>query len=141
MWPSIVEGKSLHRNPVIIASQNGSLATLHGDWKLTHDREGKAVSADGYGLDLNYIYIYQPRLRFVVNAGYGQLESDTAHPIYGVKDDSTRYGLALAAFFAQPFGLEGWVLNVSAAAFEDDHEIRFYDTSVRLLTVGMLRRF
>ena len=108
---------------------------------IDHEREGKAVSADGYGLDLNYMYVYQPRLRFVVNAGYSRLDSDAAHPIYGVKDDTTRLGLALAAFYAQPFGMEGWVLNVSAAAFEDDHKIRFYDTTVRLLTVGMLRRF
>ena len=122
-------------------SEDGRHIVTPGLAYIDHDREGKAVSADGYGLDLNYMYVYQPRLRFVVNAGYSRLDSDAVHPVYGVKDDTTRLGLALAAFYAQPFGMEGWVLNVSAAAFEDDHEIRFYDTTVRLLTVGMLRRF
>ena len=122
-------------------SEDGRHIVTPGLAYIDHDREGKAVSSDGYGLDLNYMYVYQPRLRFVVNAGYSRLDSDAVHPVYGVKDDTTRLGLALAAFYAQPFGMEGWVLNVSAAAFEDDHEIRFYDTTVRLLTVGMLRRF
>jgi len=42
MWPSIVEGKPIDRKPVVIASQNSTLAALHGDWKLIRDREGKA---------------------------------------------------------------------------------------------------
>ena len=108
---------------------------------IEHDRDGKAMSMDGYALDLNYIYVYQPRLRFVVNAAYARMNADEANPIYGIKDDSSRLGLSLAAFYANPFGLKGWVLNVSAAALEDDHDSRFYDTSVRVLTVGMLRRF
>ncbi|MEP1471018.1 MAG: DUF2860 family protein [Halieaceae bacterium] len=108
---------------------------------IDHDRDGDANSMEGFGLDLNYIYVYQPRLRFVVNAGYARLDADEANPIYGVKDDSTRLGLSLAAFYGNPFGLQGWVLNVSGAAFKDDHEIRFYDSTVRMLTVGMLRRF
>lgn len=122
-------------------SEDGRHIVTPGLAYIDHDREGKAVSMDGYGLDLNYIYVYQPRLRFIVNAGYSRLDSDTAHPIYGVKDDATRLGLSLAAFYAQPFDMKGWVLNVAAAAFQDDHEIRFYDTTVRILTVGMLRRF
>ena len=108
---------------------------------IDHDRDGNANSMDGYGLDLNYIYVYQPRLRFAVNAGYARLNADEANPIYGIKDDSTRLGFSLAAFYGNPFGLEGWILNVSGAAFRDDHDIRFYDSTVSVLTVGMLRRF
>jgi hypothetical protein len=108
---------------------------------IDQDRDGEAMSNDGYSFAVNYVYTPGSRWRYVLNANYADLDWKKTNPIYRIKDSADRYGLSATVFFNDPFGLEKWALNGTAAYFEEDHDINFYDTSVTLFSVGMFRKF
>jgi len=105
-----------------------------------YDLDGNAMAYESYGADVNYIYSIN-QWRFVVNASYAELKRDQGNPIYGKKADAQQYGSSLTTFYASPFGLKGWLANATVAWFEENNDINFYDTSLQLVTVGMLKRF
>ncbi len=105
------------------------------------DTDGGAMANDGYGASLNYIYLHNPRWRWVFNVAYQEMEFDKRNPVYGERDEAERYGASVTLFYSAPFGWEPWALNVTAGYFEEDHDIDFYDASVSALTIGLFRRF
>jgi hypothetical protein len=108
---------------------------------IDQDRDGDAMSNDGYAVGLNYVFKANDRWRWVFNASYADLDWKEANPIYDKKDSADRYGGSVTVFFSDPFGLKKWALNGTAAYFEEDHDINFYDSEVTLFTIGMFRRF
>ncbi len=105
------------------------------------DRDGDAMSNDGYGGSVNYVYSPNNRWRWVFNASYADLDWKEANPIYDKKDSADRYGGSVTVFFNDPFGWKHWSLNGTAAYYEEDHDIDFYDTEVTLFMIGMFRKF
>ena len=105
-----------------------------------YDLDGAAMAYESYGVNVNYIYSIN-RWRFVVNAGYADLKRDQVNPIYGKKADAQQYGSSLTTFYASPFGLKGWMANASVIWFEENNDVNFYDTSLQMVSVGMLKRF
>lgn len=106
-----------------------------------NDRDGGAVSYDGVGVNFNYIYTHNQRWRHVINFTYSDFDLDETNPIYGIKDSATQFGGSYTAFYIEPFGWSRWSANLTLGWFEEDRDIDFYDTSVRLVTLGFLRRF
>jgi hypothetical protein len=47
----------------------------------------------------------------------------------------------LTLFLNDPFGATGWIANLAVAYAEEDNAIDFYDTTVSLISIGMLHRF
>ena len=126
---------------------------LHYDWKISerhsvvptiayldYKLDGGAMAEDGIGLHLAHHYTGE-RWRFVSKIFYHGLEADTDNPIYDDSADRETLGVALAAFYARPFGWENWTATAGASYREDDNDIDFYDASLGLVTVGMLYRF
>lgn len=105
------------------------------------DSDGDAVAFDGLAFSVNYIYTMDNHWRFITNASYADIDFDEANPIYGKEADGDRYGVTFTAFYAQPFGWKGWWANAGAAWFTEDSDINFYDSSVGLISAGMLYRF
>ncbi|MFV8817120.1 DUF2860 family protein [Haliea sp. E17] len=105
------------------------------------DLDGGAMASDGYGASLNYIYLHNPRWRWVFNVAYQDMEYDRSNPVYGERDDAQRFGASATVFYSAPFGWEPWALNLTAGYFTEDHDIEFYDASVTAFTVGLFRRF
>ncbi len=105
------------------------------------DLDGRAMANDGYGAGFNYIYIHNPRWRWVFNAAYQDMGYDRPNPVYGEKDSAERYGASATVFYSAPFNWKAWALNVTAGYYQEDHDIDFYDASVSAFTVGMFRRF
>jgi hypothetical protein len=108
---------------------------------VKQDRDGDAMSFDATGINLNYIYQYSEKWRYVVNLGYADLNYDKANPIYGKKDGGESYNGAVTVFYSAPFGLKKWALNGTVGWYQEDHDIEFYDSSVGLFSIGMFRKF
>ncbi len=106
-----------------------------------NDLDGAAMSSDGYGVNLNYIYSQDENWRHVINAGYAREDFDRRNPIYSETDSLDRWGLGLTSFYLEPFGWDHWSASVTFAWFEQDHDIDFYDQSALLVGLGFLRRF
>ncbi|WP_167854798.1 DUF2860 family protein [Mangrovimicrobium sediminis] len=105
------------------------------------DLDGGAMANDGYGYSLNYIYTHNQRWRWVFNGLYQNFDYGRINPVYGSRDSAERYGISTTAFYTAPFGWKPWTLNVTAAYFEEEHKLDFYDSSVAAVTVALLRRF
>lgn len=105
------------------------------------DRDGDAMSFDSIGINVNYIYQYSEKWRYVFNAGYADLSYDETNPIYGKKDGADSYSGSATVFYSAPFGLKKWALNGTVGWFQEDHDIDFYDSSVGLFSIGMFRKF
>jgi hypothetical protein len=108
---------------------------------VDRDLDGNAMANDGGTASVNYIYSYSDQLRYVFNASYGDFDWKEANPIYDQTDSANSYGISAAIFYTGVFGLKHWTLNATAAWYEEDHDIDFYDTSVGVIAVGMLRKF
>lgn len=99
------------------------------------------MSNDGYGASLNYIFVQDQRWRWIFNLLYQNAEYDAVNPVYGVQDEYDRFGASATVFYSAPFGWKGWAFNATAAFFEEDHDIDFFDTTVGALTFGLFRAF
>lgn len=108
---------------------------------IDRDLDGNAMANDGVRASVNYIYQHDDRWRWVVNASYGDYDYKKANPIYGERDKSNHYGASLSMFYSGAFGLKDWTFNATAAWYEQDNDLDFYDGSVGLIAAGMLWRF
>ena len=106
-----------------------------------NDLDGAAMSSDGWGLNLNYIYSQNENWRHVINGGYAREDFDRRNPIYSETDSLDRWGVSLTSFYLEPFGWDHWSASATFAWFEQDHDIDFYDQSALLVGFGFLRRF
>lgn len=105
------------------------------------DLDGDAMAADGYQLELSYLYTAQEHWEFAVNLLGGQLEADEVNPIYNKGADLDRMGVSLAAPYTEPFGLQDWRARAAISYGEEDNGIDFYDNNLRSVSLGMLYSF
>ena len=108
---------------------------------IDRDLDGNAMANDGVRASVNYIYQHDDHWRWVVNASYGDYDYKEANPIYDYKDKSNHYGASLSMFYTGAFGLKHWTFNATAGWYEQDNDLDFYDSSVGVVALGMLRRF
>ena len=108
---------------------------------IDRDLDGSAMSNDGGGASINYIYQHNDKWRWVLNASWTDVDFKEANPIYDYKDKANSYGGSVTMFYTGAFGLDKWTFNATAGYFEDDHDLDFYDSKVGVFTLGMLRRF
>lgn len=108
---------------------------------IDRDLDGKAMANDGVRASVNYIYQHDDHWRWVLNASYGDYDYKEANPIYDYKDKSNHYGASLSMFYTPAFGLKHWTFNATAGWYEQDNDLDFYDSSVGVVALGMLRRF
>jgi hypothetical protein len=108
---------------------------------LEHDLDGEAMSFDGFSVQLNNVTAFTPELRLATNIVLGRFEHDTENPVYGKTNDKDLAALSLTLFLNDPFGAKNWVGNLTLAYAEEDNSIDFYDTTVAMINLGMIRRF
>ena len=107
---------------------------------LDIDLNGEAMAVEGPTLQLQYLY-ERDRWSLVSEVFYRDLDADTRHPIYGKKQQVETWAGGVTAYYSNPFGLEHWTANASLAYSEGDSNINFYDSSLGLVSIGMLYRF
>lgn len=109
------------------------------------DRDGDAMSNDGYEVQLTYLYQQNP-FSAVVTGMFGQADYDTQNPLYGKTQEIDLYLLGLQLYYKEPFGWKpfgsnGFSVYCSFAYFQEDANIDFYDIEVTSVDVGVLFRF
>ena len=108
---------------------------------LEHDLDGEAMSFDGYSVQLNNVTAFSPDLRLATNIVLGRFDHDAENPLYGKTNEKDLTALSLTLFLSNPFGAKNWVGNFTLAYAEEDNRIDFYDTSVSMINLGMIRQF
>jgi hypothetical protein len=56
-------------------------------------------------------------------------------------NDKDLAALSLTLFLNDPFGAKNWVGNLTLAYAEEENSTDFYDTTVSMINLGMIRRF
>ncbi len=109
------------------------------------DRDGDAMSNDGYELQLTYLYIGNP-LTLVATGMVGQADYEKENPIYSQTQENDMYLLGLQVYYKEPFGWKpfgsnGFSIYCSLGYFYEDSNIDFYDIEVTTADVGVMFRF
>jgi hypothetical protein len=108
---------------------------------LEHDKDGDAMSYDGYSLKLNHLYTFPSKHSLVTNFILGDYEYDVANPVFDQFTDKDLISFSSTYFHNEPFGIEGWVGNIGFAYAEEDSDVDFFDNSVMMVSAGMITRF
>lgn len=108
---------------------------------IRQDLDGDAMAFDGYMFRLSYAYRAE-KYSLILNGSIATEDYDARNPIYGDTRGDDVYGLGLTAFWHRPFGLpEGFSLVGTAAYYEADSNIDFYDSKALVLGTSVFCRF
>lgn len=105
-----------------------------------NDRDGEAMSGDGYRLQLSYVFLGQGY--FVAsNVAYGGSSQDTRNPIFGVKTDADVFAIDTTLFYRLPTASGRWQAVGGVLWGKEDNDVRFHDNEVFSVSVGAMYRF
>jgi len=104
------------------------------------DREGDAISGDSYRLQLSYIFLGQG-YTVASNIAYGGSGEDERNPLFGVTTDSSRYAIDTTLFYRLPAASGRWQAVGSILWGKDDSNVRFYDSDIFNVNLGVMYRF
>ncbi len=107
---------------------------------IDRDLDGDAMAQDGYELGASYVY-FAPRVNFVANLFYQQMDGDAVNPIFNDVNDADSIFASASIWFPGAFGWKNWMPRVTVAWGEDDSDIDFNDTQASLFSVSLFRRF
>ena len=92
-------------------------------------------------LKLDYLHLGEKWV-FVVTAVIGQDDYTNINPLFGKEADSSVTGFAFTAGYKNPFGWSKKLSLLSTiAAYKDDSDIDFYDTSITIDTFRVFYLF
>ena len=106
------------------------------------DRDGDAVSAETWGVQLTYAKIGE-RFNLALTGSYDSADYDKRHPIYGKTREDDSWGVGGTLFdksLLRALGKDWWA-TATAAYYEGDSNINFYDSTLWTMAVGMMYRF
>jgi hypothetical protein len=106
----------------------------------TNDRDGEAMSGDGYRLQLSYVFLGQG-YSVASNVAYGSNSQDARNPIFGVKTDSDVFALDTTVFYRLPIASGRWQAVGSLLWGKEDNDVRFHDNEVFSVGLGAMYRF
>lgn len=112
---------------------------------INQDRDGEAMSNDGYEFKLTYLYFSDP-LTLVATGSIGKTDYDKENPIYTKTQEDDLYLLGVQAYYKnpfgwKPFGYDRFSVYCSLSYFYQDANIDFYDTEFTAADVGVMFRF
>jgi len=105
-----------------------------------NDREGDAISGDAYRLQLSYIFLGQG-YTVASNIAFGGSGEDERNPLFGVTTDSSRYAIDTTLFYRLPAASGRWQAVGSILWGKDDSNVRFYDSDIFNVNLGVMYRF
>jgi len=107
---------------------------------IDDDHDGAAIANTGYSLQLTYLY-RSPKVILDANVIYGVREAREVNPIYDTLVVTDRKAAGLTAFFpVKRFASSVLSVFASGEFFREDANIDFYDTSVEMVSLGLLWR-
>jgi hypothetical protein len=105
-----------------------------------NDRDGEAMSGDGYRLQLSYVFLGQG-YSVASNVAYGSSSQDARNPIFGVKTDADGFAIDTTLFYRLPAASGRWHAVGSVLWGKEDNDVRFHDNEVFSVSVGAMYRF
>jgi hypothetical protein len=106
----------------------------------TDDREGDAMSSDGYRLQLSYVFLGQG-YSVASNLAYGSSSFDARNPIFGARTDADGVVVDSTLFYRLPFESGRWQAVGSVLWGEGDSDVSFHDNEIFMITAGVMYRF
>ena len=106
------------------------------------DRDGDAVSAETWGVQLTYAKAGE-RFNLGLTGSYDSADYDKRHPIYGKTREDDSWGVGGTLFdksLLRALGKDWWA-TATAAYYEGDSNINFYDSTLWTMGVGVMYRF
>jgi len=105
-----------------------------------NDRDGEAISGDGYRLQLSYVFLGQG-YSVASNVAYGSSSQDARNPLFGVKTDADGFAIDTTLFYRLPAASGRWHAVGSVLWGKEDNDVRFHDNEVFSVSVGAMYRF
>jgi len=104
------------------------------------DREGEAMSNDGYRLQLSYVFLGDG-YTVASNLAYGSNEFDERNPIFDARTDSDGIAIDSTLFYRLPIEGGRWQAVGSILWAEADSDVDFHDNEIFMVSVGAMYRF
>lgn len=105
------------------------------------DADGRANRYDQYGMDVTFIKKLS-RQQFALTAGYATRDFDHGSALFQNKvRDEDEYRLFAAYEYERPFNWQNWSLVALSGYKKTDSNIRFYDSSEYLVSLGAKYEF
>lgn len=108
------------------------------------DRDGGAMRSTEVGAQLSYLYTGSMKWSVLGNLYVSSEEFDDPNPISefdGKTRDDDVIGAALTVFYNEPFGWKQWRVMTSAAFFDGDSNIDFYQSNLNNVNMGLFYQF
>ena len=100
------------------------------------ERDGKSNSSEGYRLELEHV-LGLGKFTFVTNLAFSETEFDKIHPIFNLTREEKGYELSEFITYVEPFGLRGFSINGLIAYSHVDANIRFFESDVLVVALGV----
>jgi len=104
------------------------------------DRDGEAISGDGYRLQLSYVFLGQG-YTVASNVAYGSSSFDARNPIFGARTDTDGVVVDTTLFYRLPIESGRWQAVGSVLWGEEDSEVDFHDSELTSVSLGVMYRF
>lgn len=104
------------------------------------DREGEAMSSDGYRLQVSYVFLGEG-YSVASNLAYGSNSFDERNPIFGERTDSDGIAIDSTLFYRLPIEGGRWQAVGSVLYAEGDADVDFHDNEIFMVSVGAMYRF
>jgi hypothetical protein len=104
------------------------------------DRDGAAVAADAWRLQLSYVYVGQA-FTLTSNLTAGAMSRDERNPLFDAKTDADRFAVDATLFYPLPGTDRRWQLVGHVLWGEDDSDVRFHDSQLFMMSIGAMYRF
>lgn len=104
------------------------------------DRDGDAISGDGYRLQLSYVFVGQG-YSVASNVAYGSSSQDERNPIFGEYTDADGMAVDTTLFYRLPFESGRWQAVGSVLWGEADSDVAFHDAEILTFSLGAMYRF
>jgi hypothetical protein len=106
----------------------------------TDDRDGDAMSSDGYRLQLSYVFLGQG-YTVASNLAYGSSSFDARNPIFGARTDTDGIVVDSTLFYRLPIESGRWQAVGSVLWGEGNSDVAFHDTEIFMVSAGVMYRF
>ena len=104
------------------------------------DRDGEAISADAYRLQLSYVFLGQG-YTVASNVAYASSSNDAPNPIFGRRTDTDGVALDTTLFYRLPTESGRWQAVGHVLWGKGDSDVDFHDNEIFLFSIGAMYRF
>jgi hypothetical protein len=106
----------------------------------TDDRDGEAMSSDGYRLQLSYVFIGQG-YTVASNLAYGSNSFDARNPIFGARTDADGVVVDSTLFYRLPVEGGRWQAVGNVLWGQGNSDVAFHDNEIFMISAGVMYRF